>query len=77
MIQFIYDGNATLEEQIESKEAFIQKVGSFYQELDENDATITINFRAPKDASTRFTFVLTPPEKLHSFIARFNETQQQ
>ncbi|MBL7703830.1 MAG: hypothetical protein JNM14_16390 [Ferruginibacter sp.] len=76
MIQYIYSGGGdslTLDAIQVAKANFAETMGEdFMKELDEKNATITLEFKTPVDDKTGYTINL-PNHEVGEFIQRFNK----
>lgn len=75
MVTFNYSGDAliSMEEREESKKAFQEKLGPFWDEFEDIDGTVTIHFERDKEDENYYTFNIGGEVRLSDFIARFNE----
>lgn len=75
MITFTYSNaeNVSLEEIEYSKNAFIDRLGIFKDEFDNKNGHVNIDFAAPIDSNSYFSFSVSPPHSISEFIFRWNE----
>lgn len=75
MIQFNYTGDPfpTFEQQLKSKNDFIDKLGDFKDEFEQKGGIVTFNYSVPPEDDRRIAFVLSAEHDLFDFIRRWND----
>jgi len=70
---FSKDADTTIEDRQLAKFAFLEHLGKFRNEFEENEAFVNIIFDKPDKTSPSFTFNFADEGKRHDFMIRFNE----
>ncbi len=73
-IMFFYknDSGISFEQKEDAQKFFIEKLGTFKQEFEDKNGSVTIDFGEPETSKRRYEFNVGKEYSLYDFIFRWN-----